>query len=1191
MEIFLRGLPLYLHRNGLSREIQPLMERLSIKDYHCEKPKKKNIGTITFLHPHEGEKFFQVYGDKRCLFRSPVDGKRFESRLRIMGVSVSCMRSKRQPTKWALRTLVYAAEQRERDPRQEVNKLIVFDVLEASCGRCDFVEHTLSYTPEVTWKTQGSIKFHDKNMIVDLAHKFRMRIPLSTIIEILHSSTGIFTVTLSDVPFLFQMGTSIEDMIGKLTINGHTNGLPQQQRLPAFDDIHREVVGQCLVYQFTVSPISLLPKIEELKEWDIPIDGYDVSLADNAVLTDFQYLMRELEQYTRNRRLPFNILFQLQALAQNAFLHPRTVSELGNELYSLFSDAEQGGRDPISVEAMKGLFDMIAWPSPSDSPSQYQTGVLLAKLKDKEDEIRDSLSYREGLFRSTSNLARINRVNVTPTRITLQGLEIEPQNRILRKFPKHHEYFIRVQFCDENGEDILLNGRIDYGKVFARFKNIMEHGIQIAGRLYKFLGFSHSSLRSHAVWFSSPFVDENGHLQTYFSIISAIGRLSDITSPAKCAARIGQAFSETPFTIPLDEHGVLLTTVPDLISSDGSRVFSDGIGTLSPEVAEIIWKTLPLKKGTPTGFQVRIGGVKGMLATDSRLSGPVIRIRPSMTKFESKDLKSLEICNTASRPYPLVLNRQVIKILEDMGAPDPWFFELQQVELDRLEVITRRVDKAAEFLQHKSVAECIGLYRVFQFCNHLGLNFKKDRLLRSIVEAVVLRELLLLKYKARIPVRNGMTLYGVIDETGLLEENEVYVTFDTMHGRHASPPRSGPLLVARSPALHDGDIQRAQNVVPPNNHPLRNHRNCIVFSQKGTRDLPSQLSGGDLDGDLYHVFWDSALAHVRTFAPADYPRVPASDIGRVVEVDDMAGFFVDFMSTDILGLIAVRHMIVADQSELGTCDPMCRKLAELHSTAVDFSKTGIPVRMGDLPTINCYRPDFLAPGPKTRIHNKLRISVEDRVSNAAYDDNERPNYAYYKSDKILGRLFRSVNEKNILFGRGEEATDEVLFWEELIAACTERCKQYGRSSWQQHIGEAKRMRATYEDAITTTMDSFSDHPTKPISELEVVIGCIIGQNGAPTRRQRDRSVKLQDEFERIATWITGSICQKSGTAVESLEFCLACVHAGNYETDSGRHRRKDIYGELRSFRIVAACALLAALDLVTQGNSKKFVFM
>jgi hypothetical protein len=58
----------------------------------------------------------------------------------------------------------------------------------------------------------------------------------------------------------------------------------------------------------------------------------------------------------------------------------------------------------------------------------------------------------------------------------------------------------------------------------------------------------------------------------------------------------------------------------------------------------------------------------------------------------------------------------------------------------------------------------------------------------------------------------------------------------------------------------------------------------------------------------------------------------------------MTDFFVKFMETDQLGRIATTHQVLADQKPLGTRDPDCKLLAEMHSTAVDFSKTGVPVR-------------------------------------------------------------------------------------------------------------------------------------------------------------------------------------------------------------------------------------------------------
>lgn len=347
-----------------------------------------------------------------------------------------------------------------------------------------------------------------------------------------------------------------------------------------------------------------------------------------------------------------------------------------------------------------------------------------------------------------------------------------------------------------------------------------------------------------------------------------------------------------------------------------------------------------------------------MLSVDSRLPHRLIQIRPSMIKFPSEDMRDLGICDMGSKPIPLVLNRQMIKILEDMGVSDNWFFKLQNTELSRLRRITANASNTARFLDAQTVGQAFRLHQLFRECHLLHFDYRKEPFLRSLVEAAVLRELRLLKHKARIPVKEGITLFGIMDETGLLESNEVFVTFNAMKGRYPPPPKRQQLLVTRSPALHDGDIQFANNIVPPDDHPLTEHRNCIVFSQKGSRDLPSKLSGGDLDGDIYNVIWDTEARPIRTFEPADYPRVQPVNIQRRVEADDMTTFFIDFMQNDRLGVIANRHMIVADQRNEGTSHADCRRLAEFHSIAVDFSKTGIPVNLKELPRANRYRPDL-----------------------------------------------------------------------------------------------------------------------------------------------------------------------------------------------------------------------------------------
>lgn len=353
-----------------------------------------------------------------------------------------------------------------------------------------------------------------------------------------------------------------------------------------------------------------------------------------------------------------------------------------------------------------------------------------------------------------------------------------------------------------------------------------------------------------------------------------------------------------------------------------------------------------------------MGGAKGMLSIDPSLKGFTIRVRPSMVKFDAEDKNNLEICDAGSKPIPLVLNRQIIKIMEDMGVPEQWFFKVQGLRIDQLRKATATTKNTANFIKTQGAGHCVRLFRLFLLINKLKLNYKEVPFLRSIVEAVVLRELRLLKHKARIPVDKRITLFGIMDETGLLGENEVVVTYDSHDGQSSYPPEDCRLLVTRSPALHVGDIQYPHHVLPPAGHPLREHKNCIIFSKKGTRDLPSQLSGGDLDGDLYNIIWDPEARPRRIYAPADYPRVQPKDIGRAVTREDMAEFFVEFMQSDKLGVIATKHMILADQMEIGTVHSDCRKLAQLHSTAVDFSKTGVPVKLEEMPNVNRNRPDL-----------------------------------------------------------------------------------------------------------------------------------------------------------------------------------------------------------------------------------------
>jgi RNA dependent RNA polymerase len=420
-----------------------------------------------------------------------------------------------------------------------------------------------------------------------------------------------------------------------------------------------------------------------------------------------------------------------------------------------------------------------------------------------------------------------------------------------------------------------------------------------------------------------------------------------------------------------------------------------------------------------------------MISLDSRLQNDALVLRPSMIKFDGSTSADIEICEAAYKPLPMYLNRQFIKILEDMGVDDNFFLDLQARELQRLRDITDNPLNASAFLKRQSVGEPFHLPWLITALAARNLNFRSDGFLRDTVELALLSELRKLKHKTRIPIDKGYHLHGLMDETGYLREGEIFCS--VVEDGVPQYITGKDLIVSRAPALHPGDVQLVEGVMPPEGSPLLQLHNCICFSQHGDRDLPSKLSGGDLDGDRYYIMWDEKAKVKNVFAPADYPIQQPVDIGRLVQVDDMTDFFIQFMETDQLGRIAVQHRVIADQKEEGVRHPNCIILSEMHSTAVDFSKTGIPVSliseilkfltnsvqvdMSQLPRGNPWRPDFEAPGPHVMIEKNNGIVFEAKTFRDPLDqedeDDEFTSYRYYESNKVLGKLYRAIDEQAI----------------------------------------------------------------------------------------------------------------------------------------------------------------------------------
>ncbi|KAF9785643.1 hypothetical protein IL306_005015 [Fusarium sp. DS 682] len=1235
MEAFCRNVPQDLSEESFKRELIPFMKALNITDFFCEKPNRRPQAWVKFLNPGDGHAFLERHGkirrngnpqkenmNPRYPFKTNSRQKD-TPRLHILKTAVFVEQSTRALDKHVIAHLKHerdkkqqkaaaatAAKDKEKDRQAPVK---AFSIYAISCGGNTFrgPDKVLTFVEHNSLNLRNDVigKFMPQWLTVHSEGRNRIDFHNDTIQDLIASrNDASITLVLTDPPKMY-------------TPHKSDNPIQQWKRVPGLVDwgLNQEYSESCLVYRiFFTSLADMNEVLRSVKHRDIlAITYHDLpSVLWTCMEPESNHCLGRQQFAEKAKRLltsgsvHFALLFQVQALVWDNYINPASGIDLLELLDKVIADAKvKEVAAAVTTDAMKNLFQKIPYPCPGTDPRELDVLELMVSIMDEEIQARAENPQRDRIYgaKIPDHQIYIFKAMVTPTRVLLTGPDPESKNRVLRKYNENNDYFLRVIFCEEDGQDLNYHPKIDNEPIFLRFRRVMDEGITIAGRKFQFLGFSHSSLRSHSAWFSAPFTDSDFQRQTPEAILRALGDFSEIRVPAKCAARIGQAFSETPYAVPIFKAGIAHRYIPDVKSEDGTRVFSDGVGTISWDALEEIWPYLSMRAAAPTCLQIRWGGCKGMLSLDTRLKGRVFCIRKeSMMKFPSDDVKELGICDASSKPLRLVLNRQMIKILEDMGTSNDWFFKLQNNALNILRNVTADATNTSYFLDYQAIGVNMGLPQLVKQLEKMGIDYRRDKFLKSAVEHVVLRELRLLKHKARIPVDKGVTLFGVMDETGFLEEGKVFVTYDktrsVYNGRRINNTlKDGRIIVTRSPALHPGDIQLVNQVTPPLGHPLRSLQNCIVFSQKGKRDLPSMLSGGDLDGDLYNIIWDAEATPEKYFSPADYPRVTPKPLDRPVRPTDIADFFVNFMRTDILGMIATRHVVLADYHEKGTMHPDCITLAGMHSTAVDFSKTGIPVDVKALPKNPPFRPDFLATAPPLKLYDRGQIAhLHDEEEDDNVDDGmARYKTKYYPSEKILGHLYRNVDEKKIW----AEDIHRIIntagpsVWDQLLTVVKNEVVKYKLDiDWTRRSEEAWKIRGLYDSSITGKMWHFSENPRVPLTEVEVFCGFILNKRGAQTRRQGDSSIKLKEEIDRIMTWIVKQIRDRGvGDGAETLstatevdgapsrwredvvELCWACVAVSCV----GKEFAPLVYhgtGELESFRVVAACCLLKELN-------------
>ncbi|KAI0306234.1 RNA dependent RNA polymerase-domain-containing protein [Multifurca ochricompacta] len=645
---------------------------------------------------------------------------------------------------------------------------------------------------------------------------------------------------------------------------------------------------------------------------------------------------------------------------------------------------------------------------------------LLVNLQEPiEGVIRDYGSEASELLRRFSVALQKRNSDETPSaclaRVRAENRKIEslrpPKGTFgaITRDPTLAERFVRVEFRDEDHLPYRWDGNVDGTWILQqRVGKILRDGFELSGRRFEFLAYSASSLREHTVWFVAPFHDPVEGIVNAESIRASLGDFSELVrTPSKYAARIAQAFTATDPSVIISRD--------QWEEQEDLGPHTDGVGTISPDLADMIWDercrtsgNLKESRVKPSAYQFRFLGYKGVVVVDSRLKGIRMRLRKSQRKFLVHNVTEagFEIARSFDYPNPVHLNkfaalvisstharinlwldhrRPIVMALEDRGVKKSVFIDLQNAAKAHIYLASDSLKIFAGLLKSHGLGSKFNLTFILEQLIKHGLEFKghpdneaiRSAFLGRLVRNSINHSLRDLKFKARIPVPQSYQLVGVADEgqayinegvdpskVFTLKEGFIYVCVQEAADKEPEYFK-GTCLISRSPVIHPGDgtysssIQRVYAVGKPPDDKI-----CFFRGLKNVVVLP---------------------------AVAEYPpgEVWTLNNGRGdATVQDICDFFVEYIHSDVMGLLADRHITIADQSKDGVFDKRCMKLVPLCSKAVDYAKNGMPVDLrNNLPrTLIKFKPDWHRP----------------EVTGARDLD-------YYVSDRALGFLFREID--------------------------------------------------------------------------------------------------------------------------------------------------------------------------------------
>ncbi|CEF65587.1 RNA-dependent RNA polymerase, eukaryotic-type family-containing protein [Strongyloides ratti] len=699
----------------------------------------------------------------------------------------------------------------------------------------------------------------------------------------------------------------------------------------------------------------------------------------------------------------------------------------------------------------------------------------------KNVEITDAIKEHE----KKEHYVYVRKIVITPTRKIYRPPELMMHNRMLRQFDPNGKKTLRILFRDDNKRPIK-EVRNEY-IIEQVLNDCLDNGLNVGGQLYNFLGSSNSQMRDGGCYFYRGTTDEIIELRKNFGFIK-----QEVVP--KMIARIGQCFTQALIAEKAIVQENRMLRDPDyetprwIGSNEKVGCYSDGCGMISYNMAENIFKSLNIFNLVSSCYQFRFRGYKGVLSVCphldksnklaeknkinligfARKNNSILKhefavdsvFRFSQLKFKgNSEDRHLEIVKS-SQPSLLSLNRPLLNVMDQVSKRQSYkcnkricnrVHELFDVHVSSIRKCLLTERGAFEILSSMPI-KCFG---VNQLNNPKVVSFQVEPFFKSMINSYALFQVqkVLKKLKIQIPCNMGRTMFGIIDETGILEYGQVFVQYhenmNVMTNMNDINTKKiihkGKVMITKNPTVVSGDVRIFEAVDVPELHDMVD---VVIFPRDGPRPHSDEMAGSDLDGDEYSVFFDESLF-------IDY-NMPAFDFDAGKSVKDvkvgvkdeneldirMKEFIKDFLKTESIGTLASSHLMQSDF--FGLDSEVCVKIAIKHNKALDFAKTG------EFPEQLTTRWEGNVPPETPKV-------VADIFEYRAL---KKPSY---ESSRLIGELFRRLHNLETLLSTSSSNFENDI---------QKKNPLFDITNWNEQYTLATKFYYRYAAAITSLQDTY-----------------------------------------------------------------------------------------------------------------------